>query len=629
MFVSLLFWLALLLPGYALARCVCPGDFTDSGDVPGERPACGMLGVVALSFFWAFALLSPASMLCYVLHLPVFVFSAACVAAIVAGVVVIHRRRWWRPMGRLMVAGVGIELLLVVIDLVFAARTGAFFSGDAEMHLARIRYLLDHGFSNRGPYYDVDSFFWLYHTNLLHALFAACSQLTGTGYLSVWFTSQVFAKLVIAGGVYYFAWQALRSRWAAWLPALFLLANSAPVTYLMYPNKLAPMWLLPIALGVCIAAVREGPLWAHVCTLAAASLVLGQVHSLYAFFMGLVIGPILGVWLAARLIRRSGGSRVLCGCLAALFAGAPFMLYARYGGERPPRDPDAPVARTPDEEELRDKFHELDNDRIVLKFGEFLGDHTALRLVLFAAGAVGLALLGRRRESAVLVALVAINMVVLFVPAICTALRDLMGARWILLRIGSIAGVAVIVGFLGAVGLAVERFVPRPHPLRVGQMFVSLAVAALGLMLIWSRGEYSWKEYLAHVRAPAVKRYEWLNYLRYQRTFLREHVAPGSIVLAHPRDGRTLVMLHDCYVVSVDRSASVNLTGPQRQDDLALIYWERTSWEERKALLEKYHIDRVLRTMRSNHLLGWVDGHIRGEIRSDDPAYSIIVLDME
>lgn len=614
MHVTLLFWLGLLFPGYAAARLVDDSD-----------AECGLPGMLGLSYFWSFALLAPISLAAYLLRLPVAVFSVTCVVLVIASLVLIYRRRWWGPLARVVLAGLGLELALLVVDLVFTGRTGAFYSGDAELHVARIRFLLDHGFSNRGPFVKTETFFWLYHTNLVHAVFAACSQVTLVDYLGVWFVSQVWAKLAIAGGVYYFAWQALRSRWAAWLPTLFLLAGMAPINYLMYPNKLAPLWLVPIGMGVCIAMVRDAPRWRHAVKLAALSFVLGQVHSLYAFFMGLTLAPILGTYLIVRWRRRLDGRLILLGCLLGLLAGAPFMLVARYGGERTPRDPKAPVVRTDGEEELGDRFHELKNGWIMLKFGEFLGDHSTLRLGLAAAGFTGIALMGRRREAAVLAALVAIPMFVLFVPPVCSALRDLMGARWILLRIGPIAGVAVATGALGAAGLAIERFVPRWW----ARMPVSLAATALGMSLMWSGGEYSWKKYLEDMIKPGAERHEWVDTWRVLQQFYREQIERGSVVLAHPRDGRLLVMLHDCHVVLVDRGGGVDLTAKERREDLTRMFSPKTSWDERKALFAKYGITRVLNTVRSKPLLGWTEGHVRGQVVSPGGYQAIIILDLE
>jgi hypothetical protein len=634
MFVSLLFWLALLLPGYAAAR------LADRDDTE-----CGLLGMVALAYFWAFALLSPVSILCYVTRMPVAAFSVACVLLVVAGVIVIHRRGWWRPLGRLFVASLGVELLLVVTDLVFGARTGAFLSGDAEMHVARVRFLLDHGFSNQGPFVNVETFFAIYHTNLVHALYAACSQLTGTDYLDVWYISVVWAKLVGAGGTYYLAWVVLRSRWAAWLPALFVLAINAPIPYLMYPNKLAPLWLMPLALAVAIEALRSPSQLGIPIKLGAISLVVGQVHSLYTFFIGLVTAPLLAVALLPRLVRRRPGRGVLLACLAALFVGAPFPLIARYVGDRPPPDPDAKTYVTPDIKEQRQSFHTWEDGSYSLKFEDLLEGQTTLRLSLFAAALIGMVLLGRRLEAAALAGMAGVVMLVMFVPQLCTLLVEVLDGRWVALRLLSILNTAVVVAVGGAIGLALEkgaqRWSAQPSSTKAtgaaayfagawwARVPVSLAVAGLGVALMWSRGEHSWEVYREDVAKPEKERRAWINYLRMQRDFYRENIEPGSVVLTHPRDGRALVMLHDCYIVVPDRSGGVGPTTEERWDDLMTMVHPATPWPRRRPLLEKYGIDRVLKTELLERHLDWTEDHTRGEIRSRSRLYSLIVLDME
>ncbi|HRX85467.1 MAG TPA: hypothetical protein P5572_10655 [Phycisphaerae bacterium] len=309
--------------------------------------------------------------------------------------------------------------------------------------------------------------------------------------------------------------------------------------------------------------------------------------------------------------------------------GGPFLLAARYGGDRPPRDPNAKRHYTEDEEELRSRFHEWDNGWISLRFDEFLGGDTALRLGLFAVGIVGMVLLRHRRDGLVLAAFVVVPMVVLFVPPVCSALRDLVGARWPLLRIGPVAGTAVAVGVFGVLGLAVDRFLPGTWPRLLRRAPLTLIIVALAMSTIWSRAEYSWKEYLVDVAKPARKRLLWLNFLRRERAFYARNIEPGSVVLAHPRDGRALVMLCDCYIVMVDRSGGVGMQLPERKRDLADLLWPATPWPRRKALLQKYGIDRVLKTDRSEYLLDWVEGHERGEIRDRRLDQSLVVLDMD
>ena len=68
---------------------------------------------------------------------------------------------------------------------------GSHLGGDAFVHVGRIRFLLDNGFSNWDPCYNFDVPFPFYHTNLLHAVLASCAQLTGSDAVTVWVVSLV------------------------------------------------------------------------------------------------------------------------------------------------------------------------------------------------------------------------------------------------------------------------------------------------------------------------------------------------------------------------------------------------------------------------------------------------------
>ena len=206
MYISLFFWLALLLPGYVLVRYFWEDDLRS-----------GLLGTVGLSYLAVFALLSPISILCYLLHVPLGAFSVACSVTMLAGALEITRRGWWRDIVKLFAVSISVELLIVVADMVMGARVGALIAGDAVVHLARIRFLLDHGFNNCDPFVAGRYFFPIYHTNLHHALYAACSQLTGIHHVSVWYASLTWAKVLIATGSYYVAWSVFDRRWVAWV----------------------------------------------------------------------------------------------------------------------------------------------------------------------------------------------------------------------------------------------------------------------------------------------------------------------------------------------------------------------------------------------------------------------------
>ena len=90
---------------------------------------------------------------------PLEVFSFACVALILAGLIELTRRRWWADLGKLAAAAVSVELVIVLVDVVMGARVGAHLDGDTRVHLARIRMLLDHGFNNYDPFIAGGFFF--------------------------------------------------------------------------------------------------------------------------------------------------------------------------------------------------------------------------------------------------------------------------------------------------------------------------------------------------------------------------------------------------------------------------------------------------------------------------------------
>ena len=221
-------------------------------------------------------LLSPISILCYVLHAPLWVFSAACVLSVVAGAAELTRRRWWGGIGRLVVGGLCVELLIIVVDLVMGARVGAFMGGgDNRVHLARIRTIIQHGFNNFDPFVAGDHFFSIYHTNLLHSLLASCSQLVRVDQFGVWFTSLALGKLLAVCGVYYMAWCAFERRWVAWVAALFFLGTQGPNLFVIYPNKLCPFWLLPCMIGFAIQACQPPCSWRSWLKLGVGALLLG------------------------------------------------------------------------------------------------------------------------------------------------------------------------------------------------------------------------------------------------------------------------------------------------------------------------------------------------------------------
>ena len=314
---SLIFWLLLGIPGYAALR-----------RFDADQLNSGLLGAICLSYLGTLILLTPVIIIGYLFRLPLAVFSGAYVVLVVAGLLDLFRMKAWRDMARLAAAAVGVELLLLAGDMWLSARTGSIMTADATVHLGRIRFLLDHGMSNADQYMAGDYFFHLYHTNLLHTLCAAAAQLTGVSHFGVWFAALPWAKLLAASGAYYLAWSVFGRRWPAWVAAAFVIGMQGPVTFMIYPNKLAPFWLLACVLGLVVQVCCE-PRWRIAVWIGGAILVVGQIHSLYGGFALVLCGPVVAAAVVVHWRRSGRGVATLVGCGVALTLFLPFALLAK------------------------------------------------------------------------------------------------------------------------------------------------------------------------------------------------------------------------------------------------------------------------------------------------------------
>lgn len=570
--LSLLFWLALAIPGYAV---LCRFD-------RGQLKS-GLLGVLGLSYLATLGLLSPISILCHLLRLPVAVFAGACVLLVVAGVIEISRRRWWRDAGMLLVGAVGVELLIVVLDLVLGARTGAFMDGDARVHLARIRQLLDHGFSNDDPFVAGGHFFSIYHTNLLHGLYAACAWVTRIDYLSVWYASLPFAKLLVASGCYYLAWCIFGRYWPAWVAALFFLIARAPTNFLIYPNKICPWWLMPILVGLAVHACRPGCGWKDVIKLGVGTLVVGQIHGLYGGFALMLVGPLTAGFAVAKFIRRRADRWPQLACALVLAVALPFPLISKATSAKSSAGPEQAEQVTSAEE---DEFLELGGGLRMKDPSGGFGEGGGWRYYLLAGGAIAALCTRRRAEAARVLAVVLVAAAIFFVPPICSAGLAVVGQKWILSRLEFIFPISFAVLVPATIAFLIEgrtRFWWVRALLSVGACLAALAYAG-------QHGPFTWPDYVKAAMRPASERYKRLNKLRVLEAFFRAHIPSGETVLAEPDVGMGLVMFCDCHILAPTHG-SMGVPGLSKlRDDNKQMVAEDTSWEARRQLLKTYGI---------------------------------------
>ena len=592
MYFSLLFWLALALPGYALIRRYWSEDLKS-----------GFLGTISVSYLASLALLSPISILCYLLRAPVALFSTACVLLIVVAMLDITLHKGWRPLGSIFFAALGIELLIVLADVALGGWTGAFFGGDAKAHLGRIRFLLDRGFSNDDPSIAVPYFFPIYHTNLHHALYAACVQITRQDLYGVWFVSLAWAKIVVVSGVYYLAWTVFDRHWPAWVAALACVGHRGPVSFLLYPNQLAPFWLAPLGLAFALQACRAGPSRACAIKLAAVSLILGQFHGLYVLFLAVMTAPLIIGGFAAALRKRRHSDAVRRGvCLAVLAVGMPFILISKMGNTAAQSLPAHLATQIKDPEHYFISAESSGRVRDPASALNLFGGGTWGTIVIAAGLVAGLAE-RRRAEVARLLVAPAIVAMLLYTPPICSFLLRHAREAWVLQRIEFIFPVVFMVLCAPSIAFLVEaklRYRVVRGVVAFGALFVAIPFAE-------QSDPWTWERIRDDAQFPYLERIKNVREIRDLSGFLRENLPAGSTVLAALPMARDLVMLTDCFVISSASASNGVSDWVQRRKDLILLLHKDTPWDQRRELFRKYDCRYFFPTASAD----WARGHVK------------------
>ncbi len=627
----LAFWLALLVPGHAIARRLDP-----------EGVESGPLSAIALSFLAAVVALAAVMIPGYVLGVPIVVLSAAIVGFVLWGAADLVRSRRWAAIGRLCLAAICLEVGVVLVDMLLSGRIGTLLGADAIVHVARVRFLLEQGLGNGDPFIG-GHFYPIYHTNFIHALLASACQITGEDPLTVWSASLPFAKLLVVSGAWYVGWALFRNPVAAWATALFVLGSRGPVTFMLYPNQLAPWFLIPVLLGFLVRAVADGPRRPHALGIAASALAIGGTHGMYAIFATMAVGPALAVWVATQWLRATADRRGLAACLIALAAGLPFpatTFLATRAASKPAAatekatgpiadvaaevdveadplrlavaaddaadeeddetDPAEAAAPGPTLPAVSNRFHRLDNGLVMHKFGRGFTGNRGLRVWVLAMGAALAVIAGHRRETLLLLGVLLSVAVWLHVPPLCTLLLRAGGAEWIVLRLASLMDVllAVLVpGSVAAVAAAAMRHREETDRLSPLVLRWSLGASCLhaGAFFAAQQSPYDWRTYLDRGRmsASALRGGQLDPLLRLARD-LEGTIPSNAVVLADPSIGMRVVMAHDCRVVT-STSSSVGVRGiGTRTRHARRMLRNGTSPEQRDALLERYGVTHVV-----------------------------------
>lgn len=617
-FVELLFWLSLALPGYVLVRSFAVEDL----------PA-GFLGVFSVSTLGTLALLSPICIAGHLFGAPVWLFTTGVVGLLAWAVAHVTRKGWWPEVGQILLGSVCFEFVIVCCDLLLGARVGAFLGGDARVHLARIRFILDNGLSNQDPFVAASYFFPIYHTNLLHALYASASQIFQENPVPVWYNSLPWAKLVAISGTYHMTWCVFRRSWPAYAAALCCIGIRGPFTYVNYPNQLSFLWLCPLIIGFAAEACRAGVTWATVARIGAASLVLGQFHGLFAIFSIMAVAPSLAVVAAVYfLTHRRPQARKVVACAAVMFVGLPFPYVSKIKSAPAtvaPLEDVAASARSGD-------FTPVGNGMVMRNPDSFwasLGD-TWWRVGLLILG-IAIVLSGRARwPGAMVVGIMLTPLAILYIPQICTPFLRIFREEWILARLGFYFVVCHQVLMAGAVAYGLDRFsirslVRAPISLLALQLggnviggFATVTATPIPqpildalsrFAMVDHQRPYDWTMHFNAASAYSTDHLGHVYNLEEFRSKLRAFVPPGETILADPFSGIDLVALHDCHIIASGSASNGVLDQADRLRDVNMLLNPQLPWSARRALLQKHGIRYFMPNPQIDYK--WAESHVK------------------
>ena len=307
-----LFWLSTLIPGFAILQAARPVDLR-----------YGLLATIAWSFGLTVALASPIIVVAHVLELtaPTVAFLYLGLVALgLAGIVKFSRAAHIR---KAMRVARWPELAVVLAVIGAGAYLGGVAHFDSWVYAAKIRYLMDVGFSLQDPYSPLPVFESRYLVNTYLGLHAIGAWLSDTEPIEMLFESAWFFRLLALGGIEFLAMVLFRSRWVAMtcvFGALFFIgAESAGA----YPKYVAGYVVFPILMAQILQVLdrRAGSRYFEI---AAASLALALIHIGFWSIAILCMAPTFLGWYLWRIrLSTSGMPAVLAGT-ALLLPGLPF-----------------------------------------------------------------------------------------------------------------------------------------------------------------------------------------------------------------------------------------------------------------------------------------------------------------
>ena len=599
-------WLFTALPGFALLRRARRAWLDH-----------GVFASVSASYVASFVLITPVAVAGYAFGWPVLVLAYAMLGLFALAAVDLA---WhWRELSSLPSPNLlgALVFMLVFVDYGAALNVGTHEVGDAHFHMAKVRLLMEAGLVDWDPYSPARQLDPVYFGNLYHALIGAWAKLSGLEAFDAWSRMLPWAKLVVAGSAEAFAFALFRSRPVALGAAAASVLAWFPLTMMPYPNQLAGLWLLPLALGSGIELLCGDRPWRAAFGVAGTAVALVQVHGLYFMFECIALGPVLLgalLWaLARRHTRRSWRSLAPALGLLALCAGLPWFVTSAlergldgYLAKLPdllptvvasaaqpdPKPGTAPEALPPDARALDWRyrgFRLLPRERLVFEFGEVNANN--LRIQLLAGLLLAMVLARQRPRALVMLAMMVTVLLLLHVPALCTLAVRAAGSAWIVRRMDVLVAFAGQVIVPGALGLLLLQ-------LRWLKGLTPLLAAGLALFYAYefgvNAGPWSRERYVRNVARPENVQLDRRRQTR-RSLLLRERVPPGSVVATGLQTSVELPQHCNCYALGLPAHEGLHGMGDMRKRRRATnaIFDPDVSTVSRAALLRRYGVKYV------------------------------------
>lgn len=213
---------------------------------------------------------------------------------------------------------------VIAADYAMSIYAGGYFSGDAWGHMARITDILNNGFTIFDPYFpnliDLRA-----SVSFTHALYASGASIVGVDSTMIWLLSLAFFRLSISLSVYAVMRLITKSNFVSSITAVVsIVAFSYDWRFIQYPNKLARLWLIFIALG-CIEILKNPKSKIAKVILISGSVLSTLTHPVYsAGISGFILVTILIHWLLT--------GRTFSKAYVWLLASTPILVFSTAAG---------------------------------------------------------------------------------------------------------------------------------------------------------------------------------------------------------------------------------------------------------------------------------------------------------